>query len=757
MIKIIYGKSSSQNYNLALKRAKRDASKFYEEKDGNTITNVAEYDFSNLKKAEKLWEIVSAWKSAELYIKGEIAEKYDLAYLKSVLICMDRHDESLIPQEYCRLGNSISDLGIYFGCKKITAVLKDYKWQEVDNLYFMQASNLWYRHSKLDKIKNKIIINKDRIKQLLVAQATKEMLNLCPYFNKEEILEMVNRLPSEINLDNNEDFIIDNNDSLFPVVRTKEELIRREEIEKENKIVINIGNEDKEEIMLPEVTNVKYEDIGGLDKEIRLIKESVEIPFKYPEIFRHLGITPYKGILFYGPPGTGKTLLAKAVANETDMNFYTINGPEIFDKYFGESEKKIREIFAAAQKNAPSVVFIDEIDSIASKRGDSSSEVYYNKIVTQLLTLMDGMEEREQVIVMAATNRPNSLDSALRRPGRLDFEIYIAPPDKEGRLEILKIHSKHMPLNNDVDLKQLAELLHGYVGADIKALCKEAALFALRRHLKDFEHDMNNLESIKVAMEDFKQAKNKIIPSAGREVLSYRPSVKWEDVIGLEEVKIELAKKIINPWLNKSKNIEIRRIKGLLLYGVSGVGKTYLSKALASEMRMNIISIKGSDILSKYHGESVGRMKHYFDKARELAPSMIIIDEIDAIATGRERNISGADLVNELLSQMDGYDELTDVLVVGTTNLIDSIDQAVLRPGRFDLKVELPYPTREATMKIFKYYLDRAPMPYDSSLLNMGLDCKTGAEIENIVLQAVYEALWSKDEVLKRSHLIISE
>lgn len=310
-----------------------------------------------------------------------------------------------------------------------------------------------------------------------------------------------------------------------------------------------------------------------------------------------------------------------------------------------------------------------------------------------------------------------------------------------------------MPLADDVDLSQLAKTLYGYVGADISALCKEAALFALRRQIKDIENDLTDPTSITVSMDDFKQAKNKIIPSAGREVLSYKPTVKWPDVIGLEPVKLELEKKLIKPWVMKDKYKGIRRIKGVLFYGPSGVGKTNLSKALASELGMNVIALKGSDVLSKYHGDSSNKLKTFFEKARELAPCMIIIDEIDAITSSRETNNSGADLVNELLSQMDGYDELTDVLVIGTTNYMVNIDQAVLRAGRFDLKIEVPYPSINGIQALLQYYLDKTQFPYDSSLIREDFSyLKTGADVENAVNQAIYEAIWKDDRQLSYSH-----
>lgn len=754
MIKIIFGKSSSQNYNLGVRRAKRDSNHYEEETLGKTIMHKAEYNFERLPKALRLWETVCGWKSTELYINDEVAETNELNKLKQTVDCSERRNDSLLSDEYCGGESNDYDRGKYFSCKRLDSVLMDYDW--TGEYYFRNdIHNIWYRQGNLDKEKKIFYVDKERIKKLLLAQAKKKLVTVCPFYNEADLIRMVEELPSEIDLNDNEDFILDE-EGAIPLVRTKEEVKKSEEKKNRFSFSVNIGdlggNDEKDE-PTPEQINISYEDLGGLEQEIRLIRECVEIPFKYPEVFEHLGISSYKGILFYGPPGTGKTQLAKAVANETSMNFYTVNGPEIFDKYFGESEKKLREIFETAKNNAPSIIFFDEIDSIASKRGDSQSDTIYNKIVTQLLTLMDGMDEREQVIVMAATNRPNSLDPALRRPGRFDFEIYVSPPNEKGREDILKIHSRNMPLADDVDLKQLAKTLYGYVGADIAALCKEAALFALRRHVKDLEGQMMDVSLIKVSMDDFKQAKNKIIPTAGREVLSYKPNVNWSDVIGLDETKRELEKKLIKPWVMKDKYKGIRRIKGVLLYGSSGVGKTYLSKALASELGMNVISLKGSDVLSKYHGDSANKLKAYFEKARELAPCMIIIDEIDAITTSRESNIHGADLVNELLSQMDGYDELTDVLVVGTTNFMQNIDHAVLRAGRFDLKVKVSYPSLEGIQSLLKYYLDKSMFDYNKSLIESTFkQFKTGADVESAVNQAIYEAIWNDDSTLTKEH-----
>ncbi|MGW9164970.1 AAA family ATPase [Priestia megaterium] len=751
MLKIHFGKSTSQNYNLAVKRAKREGSHYDEEISGKVITHKVEYELDRLPKVFKLWETVNGWKSTELFINNEPAGTHELNTLRQTLDCSKRHNESILPDEYCTNGQTDYDRGKYFGCKRLDSVVRDYNWSE-GYYYRDEIRNIWYRQGTLDKENKVFYVDKERIKKMLLAEAKKKLVTACPFYQEVELISMVEELPSEIELVDNEDYVLDETGSV-PIIRTKKEIERREKEKNRYTISVNLGGDGENNEPAPETTNISYNDLGGVDEVIRMVRECVEIPFKYPEVFEHLGISAYKGILFYGPPGTGKTQLAKAVANEASMNFYTVNGPEIFDKYFGESERKLRDIFDTARTNAPSIIFFDEIDAIAAKRGDSHSEVHYNKIVTQLLTLMDGMEEREKVIVMAATNRPNSLDPALRRPGRFDFEIYVSPPDEKGREEILKIHSRKMPLADDVDLKQLAKTLYGYVGADISALCKEAALFGLRRHIKGIESHITDIKTITVSMDDFKQAKNKIVPTAGREVLSFKPNVRWSDVIGLDSTKRELEKKLIKPWIMKHKYKGVRRIKGLLLYGPSGVGKTYLSKALAAELGMNVISLKGSDILSKYHGDSSNKLKSFFEKARELAPCMMIIDEIDAITVSRENNASGADLVNELLSQMDGYDELTDVLVVGTTNYIHNIDNAVLRAGRFDLKIDIPYPSQEGIKALLEYYLSKSEFPYNESLLKEQFShMRTGADVESAVNQAIYEAVWNDETVLERNH-----
>lgn len=752
MIKITFQKSTSPNYNTAIRRAKQNANSYREEGEGRGLTHIAEFELDKVNQAMKLYEIVGDWKSSDLYINNVISNQSnaDLQTLKLLQDCSKERSKSLLKEEYCQ------GLDEYFdGNHHLTTVLFKRKITQYWG-YNRPSKDIWYQNGMVD-MKTKIFtVDKPRIEKLLLAEAEQKKLHLCPHFYESVIKKMIVDLPDQIDLNNNQEYILDET-STGPIVYTVQEY---EELKKRSYISLSTSHKEEEEEKKDpykvENTNVFYEDLGGLDKEVRLIRECVEIPFKYPDIFKKLGISPYKGILFYGPPGTGKTLLAKAVANECQMNFYVINGPEILNKWFGESEQKLRDLFETARKNKPSIIFFDEIDSIGSKRTDDVSNTHYNKIVTQLLTLMDGMNDREKVVVMAATNRPNSLDPALRRPGRFDFEIYIAPPDEKGREDILKIHTKNMPLSEDVDINMLAQSLYGYVGADIAGLCKEAALFALRRNIRSldqYEGDIAN--NIHVTINDFKQAKNKIVPSAGREVLSYRSEVNWEEVIGIDEVKLEIEKKVIRPWQNREKYKGLKMVKGILLYGPPGVGKTFLSKALGSRLGMNVISIKGSDVLSKYHGDAPVKLRSYFEKARELSPSMIVIDEIDAIASSRDTNRSGADLVNELLSQMDGYDELTDVLVIGTTNFLQSIDEAILRPGRFDLKIEIPFPNREGVEHLIRHYLDKAPMNHNVDFTILNLDnVKTGADIANLVNQAILEAIWDDSVCIQTEHLL---
>jgi transitional endoplasmic reticulum ATPase len=472
-----------------------------------------------------------------------------------------------------------------------------------------------------------------------------------------------------------------------------------------------------------EVPRVTYEDIGGLNDEIRKVREMIELPLRYPELFERLGVEAPKGVLLHGPPGTGKTLLAKAVASETNSNFASISGPEIMSKFYGESEGRLREIFEQAQENAPSIIFIDELDSIAPKREEVTGEVE-KRVVSQLLALMDGLQSRGKVVVIGATNRPNALDPALRRPGRFDREIEIGVPNKDGRLQILQIHTRGMPLAEDVDLKRLANVTHGFVGADLEALTKEAALHALRKILPeiDFEADsvpVEILNKIIVNMNDFQESLREIEPSAMREVLVEVPNVKWTDIGGLAEVKEELQEAI--EWPLKYPEIfahmNTAPPKGVLLHGPPGTGKTMLAKAVANESEANFISIKGPEVLSKWVGESERAVREVFRKARQAAPTIIFFDELDSITPVRGTGLSSSQVtervISQILTELDGLEELKDVVVIGATNRLDIVDPALLRPGRFDKLLEVPVPDLDARKEILKIHLDKKPLAED--------------------------------------------
>ncbi|MCD6358222.1 MAG: CDC48 family AAA ATPase, partial [Thermoproteales archaeon] len=458
----------------------------------------------------------------------------------------------------------------------------------------------------------------------------------------------------------------------------------------DTEVVVRSEPVSEAELAIPKVT---YEDIGDLEEVKQKVREMVELPMKYPELFSHLGIEPPKGVLFYGPPGTGKTLLAKAVANETGAYFIAINGPEIMSKFYGESEARLREIFKEAEENAPAIIFIDEIDAIAPKREEVTGEVE-RRVVAQLLALMDGLKGRGQVIVIAATNRPNALDPALRRPGRFDREIAFPVPDKRARREILQVHTRNMPLAEDVNLDELAEMTHGFTGADLAALCREAAMRALRRFLPKIDLSKATippelLKELKVTRQDFLDALKDIQPSALREVYVEVPEVRWSDVGGLEDVKQQLREAVEWPLKHPEyfREMGIEPPKGILLYGPPGCGKTLLAKAVATESEANFIAVKGPEVLSKWVGESERAIREIFRKARQAAPCIIFLDEIDSIAPRRGyRFDSGVTdrMVNQLLTEMDGLERLEGVVVIGATNRPDILDPALLRPGRFD-------------------------------------------------------------------------
>jgi len=504
------------------------------------------------------------------------------------------------------------------------------------------------------------------------------------------------------------------------------------------------------ETKLPTVT---YEDIGGLSQIVPKIREMIEIPLRHPEIFERLGVEPPKGILLFGPPGTGKTLIAKAVANESGAHFVSVAGPEFMSKFYGESEENLRKIFEEADKNAPSIIFIDEIDAIAPKREQVVGEVE-RRVVSTLLTQMDGLKSRGKVVVIAATNLPNVIDPALRRVGRFDREIEIPVPDKRGRKEILQIHTRQMPLEKDVDLDHLSDITYGYVGADILGLAKEAAMHALRRvipeisSLKEGEPIPKEiLEKLKVTRDDFDYALRMVQPSGMREVLIEIPKVKWEDVGGLEEVKEALKESVELPLKNPEcfKRIGIKPPRGILLYGPPGVGKTYIVKALANETGVNLIAIKGPEVLSMYVGESERHVREVFRRAKQVSPSIILFDEIDALAPKRGMDagtrVTGQ-VVSQLLTEMSGISEMEGVSVIATSNRPDILDPALLRPGRFDKLIYVPAPDEKTRLEIFKVHTKSMPIKgVDLKKLAKETDGYSGADIEALCREAALFAL----------------
>ena len=501
-----------------------------------------------------------------------------------------------------------------------------------------------------------------------------------------------------------------------------------------------------------EIPQVSYDDIGGLDNEIKKIREMVELPLRHPELFKRLGVEAPKGVLLHGPPGTGKTMLAKAVAGETSSNFTYIGGPEIVSKFYGESEEKLREIFKEAEENAPSIIFIDEIDSLAPKRDEVSGETE-RRIVAQMLALMDGLKSRGKVVVIGATNRPNSIDEALRRPGRFDREIEISIPDRDGRFDILQIHTRGMPLASDVDLGRLADLTHGYAGADLNALTKEAAMAALRRILPDVnleaeEIPSETLNKIEVKWDDFVEALREMQPSTMREVLIEKPNVKWDDIGALEDAKQELKEAVEWP-LKYSKvfsHMNAKPPRGILMYGPPGTGKTMLAKAVATESEANFISVKGPEFLSKWVGESEKAVRETFRKARQAAPCVIFMDEVDSITsergTGSDSNVTER-VISQLLTEMDGLSALHDVVVIAATNRPDIIDPALLRPGRFDKSIYIGTPDRASRKKIFEIHTRSKPLAEDVDLEELAKDTEdyTGADISAVCNEAVMIAV----------------
>jgi len=527
--------------------------------------------------------------------------------------------------------------------------------------------------------------------------------------------------------------------------------------------IVRIGDVTELEIIpeLPEtmrleeraVPVVTYEDIGGIKPIIEKVREMVELPLRHPELFERLGVEAPKGVLLYGPPGTGKTLLAKAVANESGANFISISGPEVMSKWYGQSEENLRKIFEEAEKNAPSIIFIDEIDALAPKREEVSGEVE-RRVVSQLLTLLDGLKKRGKVIVISATNRPNAVDPALRRAGRFDREIEFPVPDRAGRLEILKIHTRNMPLAKDVNLEHLADISYGYVGADVWALAKEAAMSALRRVLPEIKWKTEEelpkevIEKLIVTKEDFENAFRIVEPSAMREVLVEIPNVKWENIGGLEEVKQSLKEMIEWPLKHPEsfEKIGIKPPRGVLLYGPPGTGKTLLAQAVANESGANFISVKGPELTSKWFGESEKMIRDLFRRAKQVAPCIIFFDEIDAL-TPKRGIYSGSHatetVVSQMLSELSGLEEMRGVIVIAATNRPDMIDPALLRPGRFDRQILIPAPDEDARLEIFKVHTRNMPLAKDVSLKDLAKKTEgfSGADIEGLCREAAMNAL----------------
>jgi transitional endoplasmic reticulum ATPase len=552
---------------------------------------------------------------------------------------------------------------------------------------------------------------------------------------KRVVLAPPEDLPKKIPIANNPhvlngliDFPVSKNDSLpimlgLPFIQPQIVAFKIVEIEPEEAVIITkntaIEFSDKPAAGFEGIKRFSYEDIGGLKDELQRLRETIELPLRHPELFQKLGIEPPKGVLLYGPPGTGKTLIAKAVASESGAHFISIAGPEVISKYYGESEQRLREVFEEARENAPSIIFIDELDSIAPRREEVTGEVE-RRVVAQLLTMMDGLEERGQVVVIGATNRVDAIDAALRRPGRFDREIEIGVPSEVDRIEILKIHTRGMPLAEDVSLEALAQQTHGFVGADLAALAREAAIRALRRYLPDLDLDAEEvpaevLDSLRVLASDFRSAQRDVGPSAMREVMLEVSHVKWDNVGGLEDAKTEVREAVEYPLTHRQKfeDLGIEPPRGVLLYGPPGTGKTLIAKAVASESGANFIPVRGPQLLSKWVGESERAVREVFKKARQVSPSIIFFDEIDALAPARGTTSDSHvidNVLNQILTEMDGLEELKDVVVMGATNRPDIVDPALLRAGRFDRLVYIGEPTFEDRKKIIRIHTRFMPI-----------------------------------------------
>ena len=513
-----------------------------------------------------------------------------------------------------------------------------------------------------------------------------------------------------------------------------------------------------------EISSIMYEDIGGLGDQLLKVREMIELPLKHPILFRRLGIDPPKGVLLHGPPGTGKTMIAKAVANETNAHFTSINGPEIISKYYGESEKQLREIFDDAASNAPAIIFIDELDSIAPKREDVSGEVE-RRVVAQLLTLMDGMQGRDNVVVIGATNRPDAIDQALRRPGRFDRELEIGVPDKNGRREIMNIHTRGMPIADDFDMDWILENSYGFVGADLMSLTREAAMKALRRYLPEIDLDQDDippevLEKMEVRMNDFRLAIRDIEPSALREIYIEIPEVSWDDVGGLDEVKERLKESVEWPLTmpDRFEHFGIKPPRGIVLFGAPGTGKTLIAKAIAHEAKANFITVKGPELISKWVGESEKAIREVFKKAKQASPSIIFLDEFESIAGSRTTNSGeGSDVsnrvVNQMLSSMDGVESMEGVIVIAATNRPEMIDPALLRSGRFERVLHIPPPDHVSLRKILKIHAKDMPLgKFDLESLADKMQNYTGADVEAICREAALIAMRAEKKTVSKKN-----
>lgn len=527
---------------------------------------------------------------------------------------------------------------------------------------------------------------------------------------------------------------------------------------------IVIKDEAIDDVDVGQSEGITYEDIGGIGQQLQKVREMIELPLKHPELFRRLGIDPPKGVLLHGPPGTGKTMIAKAVATEVNAHFKSINGPEIISKYYGESEKQLREIFDEAAENAPAIIFIDEIDSICPKREEVSGEVE-RRVVAQMLTLMDGMEGRDNVVVIGATNRRDALDPALRRPGRFDREIEIGVPDREGRSEIMDVHTRQMPISDDFELEWVLDNTYGFVGADLAALARESAMKALRRYLPEMDLEEETippevLEKMEVRMDDFREAIKDIEPSALREIYVEIPKVTWGEVGGLEEVKDRLKESVEWPLTKPElfKHFGIKPPRGIVLFGAPGTGKTLLAKAIANEAQANFISIKGPEMISKWVGESERAVREIFKKAKQSAPAIIFLDEFESIASRRSSSgTEGSDVsnrvVNQLLASMDGVDSLDGVIVVAATNRPEMLDPALMRSGRFERVLHVPPPDAGARETIFNIHSQGMPLSkFSLKDIIGGLDGFTGADIESVCREAALICMRANKKKVTKTH-----